>query len=156
MCLKIAREFDRCVEVYKRASEAHVQYGALYHAAKSLENAATACGDNKQYAVAVALLQQACPLYRRGGEPESGAQALEKAGWSPPRFSAHVQQQPAHPRSVSSRFVFVASETAKYCESAKDYVKGVDICLEVVDIRLDEDKPRQCKVCPPPPLCCVV
>eukprot|EP00041_Stephanoeca_diplocostata_P011001 m.177593 g.177593 ORF g.177593 m.177593 type:complete len:381 (+) comp18373_c0_seq2:271-1413(+) len=75
----LAKNHAKAIEAFKLASNAHKQYDQLYHAAQSLEHAATAAKDAKMTDAIGGLLSQAAALYRRNGTGDAAALALEKA-----------------------------------------------------------------------------
>lgn len=76
---KLAKEYDRSIDAFKQAADAHKSYLSLFHCAKSLESAANAARDGKKMPECNALLTQAAYTYRRNGTPDAAALALEKA-----------------------------------------------------------------------------
>jgi uncharacterized protein (UPF0261 family) len=77
---KVAKEHGRSKEAFLKAAESHRAIKSVYHAAKSLENAAAAAlalGDGKG---GTELIQQAAYAYRENGTPAQAAEVLEKAG----------------------------------------------------------------------------
>lgn len=79
MNFKLAKAHDRGIAAFKEASAAHKNYGALFHAAKSLENAANCARDARSNEECEKLLKTAAHLYRRHGSSDNAATALENA-----------------------------------------------------------------------------
>ena len=77
VAFKVAKEPKRCAEAHLKAAEAYGQSGSRFHAAQSLEGAATMTEDVLRKAQ---LMEQASEMYRENGTHDKGALLLQQAG----------------------------------------------------------------------------
>jgi hypothetical protein len=77
---RLAKDQNATMETFLRSAEAHRNCGALFHAAKALENAAQAAKELKENKKVVEMIREAAKLYRTNRNHDAGALALEKAG----------------------------------------------------------------------------
>lgn len=79
MCYRNAKSFQECKDVLLRCAQCHKQNRAIFHAAKSLDQAILVCKELNNFSDIRKLAEDACNLYQQHGSPESGAASLDKA-----------------------------------------------------------------------------
>jgi hypothetical protein len=180
LAFRVSKDFKRSIEAFKAASHAHTQAKNGFHAGmpiapflppppppsshahipwhpgKSLENGADAARDGKMPKEATDLLEQAAGLYRREGNHEAAASALEKAGM--PR-GGKKREKIGNRRWHSAAhllaflllsfffpfFPFSPAYAAKICEQSSNWTLASHFYLLTVDVREGEDQKRSMK-----------
>lgn len=79
MLFKNARDFEQCYNCLQKSADCHKQNRALFHAAKSLDQAVLVCKEMNNFQEIRQLAERACHMYQTHGSPESGAASLDKA-----------------------------------------------------------------------------
>lgn len=78
-CFKNTKSYEQCKECLMKAADCHRQNRALFHAAKSLEQALLICKDLGDLREVAQLADRACTMYQQHGSPDAGASVLDKA-----------------------------------------------------------------------------
>jgi len=79
ICYKNAKQLDKCLDAYLKASDCHEQNGILFHAARCKAQAALVCKDMKRMDDAKNYMETAARLYAETGTPDTAAMAMDKA-----------------------------------------------------------------------------
>lgn len=77
-CFKNAKSYEQAKQCHMKAADCHQQCGAIFHAGKSLEQAALVCRDLKEFDVAADLGERAAQNFRESGVPDTAAMTLDK------------------------------------------------------------------------------
>ncbi|XP_046360371.2 gamma-soluble NSF attachment protein-like [Haliotis rufescens] len=76
---KNAKAYDEAKDMYLKTAELQQQSGATFHAAKSFEQAAMICKENKEIDQCLHLMQTAAVMFQEHGTPDTAALTLDKA-----------------------------------------------------------------------------
>ncbi|KAL5022018.1 hypothetical protein ScPMuIL_001173 [Solemya velum] len=74
-----AKAFEQAKDASFKAADAHIQLNSPFHAAKSYEQAAIICKENKELEKAVELMEKAATMFQEHGTPDTAALTLDKA-----------------------------------------------------------------------------
>ncbi|GAA6098241.1 N-ethylmaleimide-sensitive factor attachment protein, gamma b [Tachysurus ichikawai] len=80
VAFKNAKQFDQAKEAYLKEAEYHTENKALFHAAKSIEQAGMMLKDMKRLPEAVELIEKASVMYVENGTSGTAGIALDRAG----------------------------------------------------------------------------
>ncbi|RZF44222.1 hypothetical protein LSTR_LSTR003862 [Laodelphax striatellus] len=78
-CFKNGKSYEQCMECLLKAAECHKQNRALFHAAKSIEQAVLICKELGDLREVANLAERSCCLYQQHGSADAGCGALTKA-----------------------------------------------------------------------------
>ncbi|KAK2726472.1 gamma-soluble NSF attachment protein-like [Artemia franciscana] len=78
-CFRNAKAYSQCQEALQKASQCHKQTGALFSAAKCIDQVIAIAKDLNQFDVIPDLAHKACNLYLEYGAPDTAAISLDKA-----------------------------------------------------------------------------
>jgi tetratricopeptide (TPR) repeat protein len=79
MCFKNAKDYEQCYVCLQKCADCHKQNRALFHAAKSLDQAVLMCKEMNNFSDIRQLAERACHMYQQHGSAQSGATSLDKA-----------------------------------------------------------------------------
>lgn len=141
VCFKVAKSYERAKDAYIKAAECHEKSGQLFHAGKSLTEAANISCESKNYQETVQLMERSCLLYREYGTPDTACINLvmtaKKIEWTEPLIAKELFEKAADIAENEEKIREAAghlSNASRLLTKSKKYFEAVVVLKRQVEL----------------------